>query len=46
MKINIAAAEPIKQKLLENSFDIIDIKLKILLPTSAFCIITKPTDVD
>lgn len=41
-EININAAEPIKQNLLGNSFEILDIQLKKLYPTSAFCIISKP----
>ncbi|HEY0666553.1 MAG TPA: methyltransferase domain-containing protein, partial [Sphingobacteriaceae bacterium] len=40
--INIKAAEPIKQNLLANSFQIVDVQLKKLVPTSAFCIISKP----
>ncbi len=41
-EITIEAAAPIKQRLAENAFDIIDVKLQKLEPTSAFCIIAKP----
>jgi ubiquinone/menaquinone biosynthesis C-methylase UbiE len=42
-EIQLSAADPVKEKLLENSFRIIDTKLKKLSPTSAFCVIAKPT---
>lgn len=41
-EINLSAAEPIRKNLLECSFDILDIKLKKLLPTSAICVIARP----
>jgi hypothetical protein len=41
-EIKIAEAKPIQQKLLENSFEIVDVQLKKLKPTSAFCIIATP----
>lgn len=41
-EITAEAAEPIKQKLLENAFEILDIQLKKLVPTSAFCIVAEP----
>jgi SAM-dependent methyltransferase len=40
-QISIKAAEPIKQKLMENFFTVLDTKFKELSPASAFCIITK-----
>lgn len=42
-EITAGAAEPIKQKLLENAFEILDIQTKKLVPTSAFCIVAKPS---
>jgi SAM-dependent methyltransferase len=41
-KIDISAADPIVHKLVENLFDILDVQLKKLQPSSAFCIISKP----
>ncbi|AHM58381.1 methyltransferase type 11 [Flammeovirgaceae bacterium 311] len=41
-EITISAADPIRKNLINNAFDIIDIKLKTLLPTSAICIIARP----
>jgi len=41
-EIDITAAEPIKQNLLESAFNIGAVHLKKMLPTSAFCIIAKP----
>jgi ubiquinone/menaquinone biosynthesis C-methylase UbiE len=39
-----SAAEPIRTKLRENGFEIIDIGLKKLFPTSAFCVVARATD--
>lgn len=41
-EITISAADPVRQNLVQNAFDIIDVKLKKLVPTSSFCIISKP----
>jgi ubiquinone/menaquinone biosynthesis C-methylase UbiE len=41
-EIKLTDAKPIQQKLLENSFEIVDMQLKKLKPTSAFCIIAAP----
>ena len=41
-EIDLSGLTPIQQKLLDNSFEIIDVKLKKLKPTSAFCLIAKP----
>jgi SAM-dependent methyltransferase len=38
-EIKITDAKPIQQKLLDNSFEIVDVQLKKLKPTPAFCII-------
>ncbi len=45
-EIDISNAEPIQQKLVDNSFEIADVQLKKLTPTSAFCIIAKPKKTD
>lgn len=42
-EIDLAAAQPVKKKLLENSFDILDIRLKKFSPAAAFCIEAKPS---
>jgi SAM-dependent methyltransferase len=43
-EIDVAAVEPIKQELINNAFEIIDVQEKKLLPASAFCIVTKPVE--
>lgn len=40
--INIEAAEPIKENLKKNSFEILDTIFKKMAPTPAFCIKAKP----
>jgi SAM-dependent methyltransferase len=40
--INITAAEPIKQELLKNAFEIITVQFKKFSPTPAFCIVAQP----
>jgi ubiquinone/menaquinone biosynthesis C-methylase UbiE len=41
-EIEISHADPVKQILLNNSFQILDVQVKQLMPTSAICIIAKP----
>ena len=41
-EIDITDVEPNQQKLADNSFEIVDVQLKKLTPTSAFCIIANP----
>jgi SAM-dependent methyltransferase len=41
-EIKITDTKPIQQKLLDNSFEVVDVQLKKLKPTSAFCIIATP----
>lgn len=43
-EVTRSAAEPIRKNLLENGFEIMDIKLKKLVPTSAFCIVSRASD--
>ena len=40
-EVTRSVAEPIGKKLLENGFKIMDIRLKKLAPTSAFCIVSR-----